>query len=106
RQNVFRSSHSERPELQASYVENVERDDVAAADLAEHVLDRHANVVEVDGASRAALDAHLFFFGAGSHTRPSAFHEESGELFATHFGEHGEQIRGAAVCDPHLLAVE
>ena len=29
------------PELQPAEIQNVERDDVAAADLAEHVLDRH-----------------------------------------------------------------
>ena len=64
RSTFFRAAHGERPQLQPAQVQNVERDDVAAADLAQHVLDRHLHVVEIDGGGGTALDAHLLFFGA------------------------------------------
>ena len=40
-QHVLRAADGERAQLQPAEVQDVERDDVAAADFAEHVLHRH-----------------------------------------------------------------
>ena len=63
-QHILGAAHRARAQLQPADVQDVERDDVAAADLAEHVLHGHLDVVEIDGGGGAALDAHLLFFGA------------------------------------------
>ncbi len=64
------------------------------------------HVIEEDRRSGTALDAHLFFFGATGDSGESALDEEGGELLAPDFGEDGEEIRFAAVGDPHLLAIQ
>ena len=48
------------------------------------------------------------FFSSAPGVTPgqAALHQERGELLAADFGEHREQVRRAAVGDPHLLAVE
>ena len=61
---------------------------------------------KIDGRGGAALDAHLLFFGAAGDAAERALHQERGELLAADLGEDGEQIRRAAVGDPHLLPVE
>ena len=49
----------------------------------------------------------IFFSSAPDDTPGrSALHQKRRELLAADFGEDGEQIRRAAVGDPHLLAVE
>ena len=87
-------------------VQDVERDDVAAADLAQDVFHRDLDVIEIDGGGGAALQSHLLFFGAGRNAGPGAFHQKRRELLAADLGEHRVQVRDAAVGDPHLLAVE
>ena len=52
---------SERTQLQAPYIKDVEGDEVAASDFAQHVFDGHRYVVEIDCRGGAALDAHLLF---------------------------------------------
>ncbi len=87
-------------------VQDVEREDVAAPDLAQDVLHRDVHVIEIDGGGGTALQSHLLFFRPGRNTGPGAFHQKRRELFAAHFGEYRIQIRDAAIGDPHLLAVE
>jgi len=106
RQQVLRAADGERPELEPADVQNVERDNMAAANFAEHVLDGYMHVVEIDGGGRAALDPHLLLFLAGADAAESALHQKCCELLATDFSENGKQVSGAAVGDPHLLTAE
>ena len=105
RQHVLCAADSERPKLETADVQDVEGDDVAAADLAEHVVDRHLHVVEIDGGGGTSFDAHLLFFGARL-TPANARSTRNAVNFSPHLREDGEQIRRAAVGDPHLLAVQ
>ena len=92
--------------LEAADVQDVEGDDVALADFAEHVFDRHLAVVEDDGAGRRSANAHLVFFGANGEAGKSLFNQERGELFTIDLGEDGEQVGETGIGDPHLFAVE
>ena len=106
RQHVLGATHGAGTELQPADVEDVESDNVAAPDLAEHVFHGHGHVVEIHSHRGAALDAHLFFFGAGRDAGKFTLDQECGELLAADFGEDRKQIGRAAVGDPHFLAVE
>ena len=105
-QYVLRCAHRERAQLQPAEIQDVERDDMAAADLAQNVLDRDRYIVQVDGRGRAAFDPHLLFFGAGLDAGEPALHQKSRELFASYFGEDRKEVGLAAVGDPHFLAVQ
>ena len=61
-----------RAQLEAADVENVEGDDVAFADFAEHVLDRHLAVVQDERAGGRAANAHLVLFGADGESGESS----------------------------------
>jgi len=102
----LRTADAGGAELEAPEVEDVEGDDVAAADLAQNVLHRDLDVVEEDGRGRASVDAHLALFGAGLDAVEGALDEEGGELLPVDLGEDGVDVGPAAVRDPHLLAVE
>src|ERR1017187_10427764 len=101
--DVFGSADGESAEFQAADIEDVEGDDVAAASLAEQVVDRHRGVIEEDGRGGTALDAHLLFFSAAGDAGKGAFDQKRTELFTINFGEYGEEVGFAAFCDPHLL---
>jgi hypothetical protein len=64
------------------------------------------DIIEIDGRSRAAFDAHLPFFGTGLDAWIFALDQKGRELLAADFREDGVQISSAAVGDPHLLAIE
>ena len=103
-----RSPPGRRPstcaELEAAEVEDVERDLVALADLAEHVLGRHLDVLEDHRRRRRAVQAHLVLLLAAAHAGPGALDDEGGEVLAVDLGEDDEEVGEAAVGDPHLLA--
>ncbi len=62
----------EHRELEAAQVENVEGDDVASADLAQYVLHRYMDVVQVDRRGGCALEAHFLLFRTCGHRRTRA----------------------------------
>ena len=105
-QRGARAAHTSCAQLEAAHVQDVEGDDVAFADFAEHVLDWHFAVVEDERRGGGAANAHLLFFVADGEAGKILLDEECGELFAVHFGENGEQVGEVCVGDPHLLAVE
>src|SRR5579883_609540 len=74
--HVLHAADRERAELQASQVQDVERDDVAAADLAQQVFFRDVDVIEENGRGGASLDAHLLFFGSGGYAGEIALDEK------------------------------
>ena len=102
-QRQAHARHVARAELDAAEVQHVERDLVPLADRAEHVLDRHLDVVEHQRGRRRAVEPELDLVAAADHAH-AALDEERGELVAADLGEDGEQIGEAAVGDPHLLA--
>ena len=95
-----------RAQAEAAVVEGVEGHLVAAADLAEHVLGRHAHVLQQDRRGGRAVQAHLVLFLAGAEAAERALDDEGGELLAVDLGEDDEDVGEAAVGDPHLLARE
>src|ERR1039458_4784117 len=103
---VARPPHTSRTQLEAPDVQNVKRDMVPLANLAQQVLHRHLAIGQNQGAGGRAADAQLMLFGANRETRRLAFDQEGRKLLAIHLGEYREQIGEAAVGDPHLLAVE
>src|SRR5215469_18186890 len=62
--HILGSSNSAWAEFQSPDIEDVERNNVPTANLAQYVLDRDLHVVEVHCRGRTALHAHLVFFGA------------------------------------------
>src|SRR5262249_41879677 len=103
--HILRSANREWTQLEPPEVQDVERDNVTAADLAEHILDRHGHIVEVNRGRRASFDPHLLLFGAGLDAGEAALDQECCELFAADFSEDRIEIGPSAVGDPHLLAV-
>ena len=95
-----------RAQAEAAVVQRVQRDLVALADLAEHVVGRHPRVLQQDRRRRRAVQAHLVLFLAGADAGKRALDDERGELLAVDLREDDEQVGEAAVGDPHLLAVE
>ena len=74
-------------ELEPADIQDVEGDDVAAADFAEHIFDGYGHVVEIHSRGGTALDAHLLFFGAGGDAGEFALDQEGGKLLAADLGE-------------------
>ncbi|MEZ5363822.1 MAG: hypothetical protein R2748_16150 [Bryobacterales bacterium] len=60
------------------------------------------HVIEIERRGRAA-DAHLVLFRSGANALEVALDQKSRELFAIDLGEHGVDVRPAAVRDPHFL---
>src|SRR4029077_5090749 len=104
--HIFGCTNRTRTQLQPSQIQDVEGDDVSAANLSQHVLDWDAHIVEIYGRSRASLHTHLVFFGAAADSGKTALDQKCRELFPSHLGEYGKEIRGASVGDPHLLPVQ
>src|SRR5215472_245711 len=67
------------PELQSPHVQNVKGDNVPAPDFSEHVFHRYRDVIEVQSRRGAALNAHLFLFGAALDAE-GTLHQEGGEF--------------------------
>ena len=106
-----RAAAAHRRQLEAAVVQDVERDFVALADFPEHVLRRHARVLQDQRGRGRPVQAHLVLFLAGTDAGERALDQKSGELSGREvcaglndLGEHHEQIGEAAVRDPHLLA--
>ena len=106
RNRVLGPAHACGGQFQASHVEDVECDHVPASDLAEHVLDRHVDVVQVQRRCRAAAQSHLVLFGSRIDALERALDQERREVYAVDLREYRVQVRPAPVRDPHLLAVE
>ena len=93
-------------ELEAPDVEDVKRDLVPLADLAEHVLFGDLDLFEVEQPGRGALEPHLLLFGACGDALAIGLDEDGAELVAIDLTEHREQVREPRVGDPHLLAID
>ncbi len=104
-QNILRSSDGKRAEFKPAQVQNVKCNDVAAAHFAQQIFNWHLYVIEVNRAGRTSLNAHLLFFRSRFYSLERFFHQKSSQL-VVHLGEHSEQIRRAAIGNPHLLPVE
>ena len=100
------AARAHRAQLEAAEVQHVEGDLVALADLAEHGVGRHLDVLQDHRRRRGAVQAELVLFLAARHAGPLAFDDEGGEVLAVDLGEHDEDVGEAAVGDPHLLAGE
>ena len=77
-----------------------------ASDLAEHVFDRHVDIVQVQRRRRTAVQAHLVLFGSRLYAIERTLDQERRELFSIDFRKHRIQVSPAPVRDPHLLAIE
>src|SRR5262245_13108916 len=106
RQCVFAAADAARAEFEAAEVENVERDQVALADLTQEPVFRDFTVLQQQRRSRGAALAQLVLFGARSGAGVVVFDDEAGEFFAVDFGEDYIDVGEPAVGDPHLLAVQ
>ena len=103
---ALRAAAAHRAQLEAAEVQDVERDLVSLADLAEQVLRGHLHVLQNDRRRRRAVQAHLVLFLAARHAAERALDDEGGEVLAVDLGEDDEDVGEAAVGDPHLLAVQ
>ena len=104
-QRLLRAADVPGAQLDASEVEDVERDLVAFADRPQHVLDRHLHIVEHQRGSRRPVESELVLVGAVEHAH-AAFDDEGGEVLAVDLGEHGEDVGEGAVGDPQLLTAQ
>ncbi len=68
-QHMFRSADRGRTERESSGIQNVESHDVTAADFVEQVFFRYFAVLQKNGSSRTAVNAHLVLFVAGLESR-------------------------------------
>ena len=92
-ERTLRRADRPEPELDATYVQDVEGNAVPLAEiLAEQVGARDLDVLERQRASRRPADPELVLLGTDSETRRSAIDDERGELVSTHLGEHGEHV--------------
>src|SRR5208337_4189241 len=79
-ENVFRGANPRRTQLQASDIENVECDDVAAADFTQQVFHGHGHVIEIDRCGGTAGDTHLVFFGSAGYAGKLSLDQTRGKL--------------------------
>ena len=103
---LARGAERSGAELQAADVQDVERDLVAEAEVAEEVLGGDEDVLQNELRRRRALDAELVLLWAGAHAFCRALDQERGELLAVDLGEDGEEIGEAAVGDELLHAAQ
>src|SRR5215510_5655448 len=106
RQRVLAAADAPGAEFEAAEVENVERDQVALADLAQEPVFRDFAVLQQQRRSRGAALAQLMLLSAGSDAGVVVFDDEAGEFFAVDFGEDDVDVGEGAVGNPHLLAVQ
>src|SRR5690606_20384439 len=99
-----------RADADASFVQRLDRDLVALADLAEHVLFRDAAVVHDQLDRRGRPDAELVLLLADTEAVRLPFDDESRDAAIALLGvgvrEDDEHARLAAVRDPQLAAIE
>ena len=95
-------------QARAAVVQDPHRDLEALADLAEHVLCRHAHLIEGDRGRAGGANTHLVFVRAVTDAGPGGFDDEGRDLafWSVGAGEHRVEIRDPAVGDPELLAVQ
>src|ERR1019366_125543 len=105
-QAVARAAYTSRAQLEAPDIQDVKRDVVSLADLAQQVLHRHLAIGQNQRAGGRSTDAELVFLRADRETRRITLDQEGGELLAIHLAEYREQVGEAAVGDPHFFAVE
>src|SRR4029079_6701396 len=91
-------------ELEAADVEDVERDLVALADLAEDGVGGHLDVLEDQLARRRAADAELLLLRPGRKPLRRLLDDERGEVLAVDLREDREDVREAGIRDELLRA--
>ena len=96
-QRLPRAADAGRAQLEASDVQNVERDVMALADLAEQVLHGHLAVGQDQRAGGRAADAELVLLRADREPGGAALDDERRELLAIDLGEDGEDVGETAV---------
>ena len=103
------ASAAHAAKLEAAEIQNVERDLVPLPDLAEQILRRHAHVLKNQRRRRGSVQTELVLFFSAADSRERALDDERGEMFSgivDDLREDDEEIREAAVGNPHLLAVQ
>ena len=90
------------------FVERLDGDLVAAADVAEHVGARHPAILQQQLARAARANAELVLFLADGEPGEAALDEEGGDAavagFRVDIGKDDEQVGFVRVCDPELPA--
>ena len=94
---VARAADAGSAQFEAADVQDVERDVVTLADLAEQVFGRHLAVRQDQRAGGGAADAELVLLRADREARRIALDEERGELLAVDLGEDREEVGEAAL---------
>src|SRR5262249_18309718 len=105
-ENVLGAAYGARPKLEPADIQNVEGNDMAAADFTEYVLHRHLDIAQIDRGGGAALHPHLLFSRAAGDSADRALDQECRNFLPFYLGEDGEEIGRPAVGDPHFLAIE
>ena len=109
-QRALREADHLRADADAAFVERLDGDLVALADLAEHVRSRHAAVLEDQLARAARTDAELVFLLADREAGRVALDQERRDALVAgagiDVGEDDEEVGLVAVGDPELAAVE
>src|SRR5215475_7531902 len=84
---IFTAADAARPEFEAAEVENVERDQMAFADLTQKSVFRNLRLLQQQRGCRGAALAEFVLFGAGRNARIVALDDEACKLLAVNFGE-------------------
>ena len=96
-ERALREADHLRADADASFVQRLDRDLVALADLAEHVRARHAAVLEQQLARAARADAELVFLLADREPGEAALDEKRGDAAVAgvgiDVGEDDEEVR-------------
>src|SRR5439155_3127647 len=77
---------------------------VSLADFAQQILGRHPDLLQNQRRCRRSVQSELVLFLPVADARERTLDDEGGEVFAVYFREDDEEVREAAVGDPHLLA--
>ncbi len=91
-QAVARAADAGRAQLEAADVQDVERDVVALAGLAQQIFHGHLAIGQNQRAGGGAADAELVLLGADGEAGRAALDEEGREFFAVDLGEDGEEV--------------
>ncbi len=103
---MFCAADARSAQRESAGVQNVERDNVPAADFVQQIFLRHFAIFHEDRRGGAAVNSHLVLFVARRESGKRALDDERGKFFAVNFREHDVDVRKTAVGDPHFLAVE
>ena len=87
-------------------IEDIERDDMAAANLVQQVFAGHVTILKENWSSGTATQSHFLFLGARGKSGEAALHDEAREFLAIDFCKDDVNVGESPVGNPHFLPIQ